>query len=451
MFENKKIFILGMARSGYEAAKLLAKYNNKIVINDSTEKQDENHLEELRSLGISIMLGSHPDDILDETFDYVIKNPGIKDTHKYIEFAKKNNIKVVNEMEMAYQFLPKDITLIGITGTNGKTTTTTLIYEIIKKAGKNVHLTGNIGFPFSGFINKISSGDYIVTEVSIQQLLNLDDFKTNISVLTNLSEAHIDHVGSYENYINLKKKIFAHHSKSDIAIINNDNEDCMKITEDINSNKIYFSTNSIDADVCLKDDTIYYKNEKIINIKDIKLVGMHNYQNIMCAISVAKELGIDNSVICEVLETFIGVEHRLEFVKRINGRDFYNDSKATNNKSTEIALASFSRPTILLLGGLDRGQSFEELYNYMKHVKNIVTYGETKEKIKVFAHSHNIDCTVVNNLEEATNLAYNLSEENDIILLSPACASWDQYKKFEDRGDDFKRIVNEIEASEINV
>lgn len=450
MFENKKIFILGMARSGYEAAKLLARYNNKIVINDGNEKQDKEHLEELRNLGISVILGSHPDDILDETFDYIIKNPGIKDTHKYIEFAKNNNIKVVNEMEMAYHFLPNDVTLVGITGTNGKTTTTTLIYEIIKKAGKSVHLTGNIGFPFASFINKINSGDYIVTEVSIQQLLNLKDFKTDISVLTNLSEAHIDHVGSYENYIKLKKKIFSHHSKSDIAIINSDNEDCIKITDDINSNKIYFSTSEVSTDAHLKDDAIHYKNEKIINTKDIKLVGMHNYQNIMCAIAATKELGIDNSTICEVLETFTGVEHRLEFVKRIKGRDFYNDSKATNNKSTEIALSSFSRPTILLLGGLDRGQSFEELYDYMQHVKSIVTYGQTKEKIKEFADSHNINCTTVKNLEEATNLAYNLSDENDIILLSPACASWDQYKKFEDRGDDFKRVVTEIGVSEIN-
>jgi len=141
------------------------------------------------------------------------------------------------------------------------------------------------------------------------------------------------------------------------------------------------------------------------------------------------------------------VEHRLEFVKRIKGRDFYNDSKATNNKSTEIALASFTRPTILLLGGLDRGQSFEELYDYMKNVKAIVTYGETKLRIKEFADLHNIDCTVVDTLEEATTLAYNISEENDVILLSPACASWDQYKAFEERGEEFKRVIDEIERN----
>jgi len=450
MFENKKIFILGMARSGYEAAKLLSKYNNKIVINDSNEKQDESHIKELKELGVSVILGTHPDDILDESFDYVIKNPGIKDSHKYIEFAKNNNIKVINEMEMAFHFLPKDIHLIGITGTNGKTTTTTLIYEIIKKAGKSVHLAGNIGYPFSGFIDKLKSGDYLVTEVSIQQLTNFSDFKTDISVLTNLSEAHIDHVGSYENYLNIKKRIFNHHTKNNIAIINTENSDSLKITEDINSTKLYFSTNSNETDACIKDEAIHFKNEKIIDLRDIKLVGMHNYQNSMCAIAATKELGIDNSAIYEVLSTFTGVEHRLEFVKRIKGRDFYNDSKATNNKSTEIALASFTRPIILLLGGLDRGQSFEELYDYMENVKSIITYGQTKLRIKEFADSHEIDCTVVDTLEEATNLAYNISEENDVILLSPACASWDQYKAFEERGEEFKRVIDEIERDCVN-
>ena len=447
MFENKKIFILGMARSGYEAAKLLAKYNNKIVINDSNEKQDETRIKELKDLDVSVILGSHPDDILDETFDYVIKNPGIKDTHKYIEFAKKNNIKVINEMEMAFHFLPKDINLVGITGTNGKTTTTTLIYEIIKKAGKSVHLVGNMGFPLSGFIDKVKSGDCLVTEVSIQQLTNMSGFKTNVSVLTNISEAHIDHVGSFENYLNIKKRIFNNHTKNDIAIINRENEYCLKITDDIDSTKLYFSSASDEAHACIKNEAIHFKNEKIIDLRDIKLIGMHNYENVMCAVSATKELGIDNNSICEVLTTFTGVEHRLEFVKRINGRDFYNDSKATNNKSTEIALSSFTRPTILLLGGLDRGQSFEELYDYMKNVKCIITYGQTKLRIKEFADSHNIDCTVVENLVEATNLAYNLSEENDVILLSPACASWDQYKAFEDRGDEFKRVIDEIEEN----
>lgn len=444
MFENKKIFILGMARSGYEAAKLLSKYNNRIVLNDSNENQDEDHLKELKDLGVSVILGEHPDEILDNTFDYLIKNPGIKDNHKYIEFAKKHGIKVINEVEMAYHFLPKNVNIIGITGTNGKTTTTTLIYEILKKANKNVHLAGNIGYPLSSFIGSIKENDYLVIEISIQQLTNFDDFKTNISILTNLSEAHIDHVGSYENYKQIKKRIFNHHSKSDIAIINHEDVDCTEITDDIKSTKIYFSSKSIDTDAKIMDNAIYYKNEKIINIKDIKLVGMHNYENIMCAISAVKELGISNEFINEVLETFTGVEHRLEFVRRLNDRNFYNDSKATNNKSTMIALSAFKNPTIILMGGLDRGQSFDELQPYMKNVKMVIAFGQTKDKIKKFSDKNKIECSVVDNLEEATNLSYALSEVDDVILLSPACASWDQYKKFEDRGDEFKKFVNEL-------
>ncbi len=444
MFENKKIFILGMARSGYEAAKLLSKYNNKIVLNDMSEKQDEAHLEELKKLGISVILGGHPDEILDSSFDYLIKNPGIKDTHKYIEYAKKHNIKVINEVEMAYHFLPRDVKIIGITGTNGKTTTTTLIYEILKKAGLPVHLAGNMGYPLSSFIGKIKQGDYLVTEISIQQLTNFIDFKTNISVLTNLSEAHIDHVGSYSNYKLIKKRIFNHHDKKDLAIINHEDKDSMEITKDIKSTKIYFSSKNCDTDICLKNNSIYYKDEKIIDTKDIKLVGMHNYENIMCAIGVCKELKVDNQYINEVLETFTGVEHRLEFVRRLKERSFYNDSKATNNKSTMIALSAFNNPIIILMGGLDRGQSFDELYPYMKNVRNVIAFGETKNKIKEFCDKNNINCTIVENLEEATNLAYALSEEEDIILLSPACASWDQYKKFEDRGDEFKKFVNEL-------
>lgn len=298
-----------------------------------------------------------------------------------LNLLKKSGIKVINEVEMAYHFLPSNTKIIGITGTNGKTTTT-LIYEILKKANLNVHLAGNIGYPLSSFIGKINDGDYLVTEISIQQLTNFIDFKTDISVLTNLSEAHIDHVGSYENYKQIKKRIFNHHTKQDLAIINYEDKDSMEITKDINSTKIFFSSKNDSSDTCIKDGSIYYKNEKIIEMKDIKLVGTHNYENVMCAISVAKGLGIKNRYINEVLETFTGVEHRLEFVRKLNNRSFYNDSKATNNKSTMIDLSAFNDPTIILMGGLDRGQSFEELYIYMKNVRDIISFGETKNKIK---------------------------------------------------------------------
>ncbi len=241
MYENKNVFILGMARSGYETAKFLSK-NNNVIINDEKNEQDLSNIEELKSLGVNIVLGSHPDDLLDEKIDVLIKNPGIKDSHKYILKANELNIPVINEVELAYLYMPKDVTIIGVTGSNGKTTTTTIIYEMLKLEYNNIHLTGNIGFPLISFIDKIKEGDIVLMEVSVQQLLNLNKFKTNISVLTNLSEAHLDHVGTYDNYKNIKKKIFNHHSKSDIAILNYDSIDVLEITKDINSTKLYFST-----------------------------------------------------------------------------------------------------------------------------------------------------------------------------------------------------------------
>mgnify|MGYP004506689937 FL=1 len=442
MFENKKIFILGFARSGYEAAKLLAKKGNKVVLNDMKMEQDEEKVNELKKLGVEIILGSHPDDILDDSFDYLIKNPGVPIDHKYVLKARELGIEVINEVEMAYRLMPReDVTLIGITGTNGKTTTTTLIYEIIKAAGKRVHLTGNIGYPLCGFLDKLEKDDIIVMEVSCQQLENLDRFNPDIAVMTNLSEAHIDFLKSYENYKRVKGKIFKNQTKDDVAILNIENEDVMNLTKDIKSTVKYFSSKNIINGCYIKDKAIYYYDEKIIDLNDIKLVGNHNYENIMAAIMVVKELNIDNEAINKVLTTFTGVEHRLEFVKEVNKRSFYNDSKATNIKSTQIALASFNRPTILILGGMERHQDFFELKDYMSNVKLIVCYGENKNRIKEFGDTLMIETVVVDNLREATSKAYELSSENDVILLSPASASWDQYKCFEDRGTEFKNEV----------
>ena len=444
MFENKKIFILGMARSGYEVAKVLAKRNNIVIVNDFSTNQDMDKVHELENIGVKVILGSHPDDILTKDFDYLIKNPGIRNDHKYVLFCHKNNIPVINEIEMAYHLLPKNVKIIGITGSNGKTTTTTLIYEILKDAGQRVHLTGNIGFPLSGFLNKIQENDYIVIEIAGHHLVNFQDFKTDISILTNLYPVHLDFHDTYDNYKNIKKKIFDHHTNKDIAIINGGNSDCIETTKDIKSTKYFFSTTR-KCDAYLENNIIYYQNKPIIDTTKTILKGNHNYENMMCAIITGINLNINITSIQKTLENFKGVEHRIEFVRRLNEREFYNDSKSTNNKATQIAVSSFNRPIMLILGGLDRGQSFDELKDYMGNVKQIFCYGETKYKIESFAKENNIAVTVLNNIEEATKLAYSLSEEGDIILLSPACASWDQYKCFEDRGDEFKKIVNNFE------
>ena len=442
MFENKKIFILGMARSGYEVAKLLSKYNNKIVITDKKE-QDIKHVDELEELGISFIRSEDPIDLIDYSYDLVIKNPGIRYDHPLILKAIDLGIKVVNEVEVAYHFLPSDACVIAITGANGKTTTTTLVYEFIKAMGKKVHLGGNIGYPLSQIVENVKPNDIVVLEISAQQLHDCYDFNPNISILTNLVPVHIDFFGNYENYIAHKLKIFMNHNSSNIAILNKSNKDVYESTKNIKSNKKYFSS-SEECDCCIKDNAIYYNNEKIINLSDIRVKGMHNYENIMCAIIATKELGISNEVVKEVLNKFTGVEHRIEFVAKINGREFYNDSKATNVKSTEIALNAFDSPTILLLGGLDRGHSFDDLKDDLNNVSHIVCYGETKNRIKEFANSCNIDCTVVDTLEEATKLAYNISNDGDTILLSPACASWDQFPDFEKRGENFKNTVNSL-------
>ncbi len=441
MYNNKKMFILGMARSGYEVAKVLANHNCDIIITDMKE-QDNEKVKELKTMGIDLIITDKPEELLDDSFSYVVKNPGIKLDHKVCLKAKELNIPVINELEVAYHYLPKNTKIIAITGSNGKTTTTTLTYEILKQANLPVHLGGNIGFPMCSLLNELKENEIIVIELSAQQLHDFDDFKTDIGILTNLTPVHLDHFKTYENYKRCKKKIFNHHTNLDLAILNGGNQDVVDLTNDIKSKKVYFSSSN-DCDICIKNDAIYY-NEEIIKLSDIKLKGNHNYENIMCAIVVAKQFNISNEVIKEVLTNFTGVEHRLEFVKELNKRQFYNDSKATNVTSTIIALDSFNSSTILLLGGLDRGHSFDELLPHMKNVRFVVCYGETKDRILDFCNKNNILCYKKDTLKEATIFAYDNSKEDDVILLSPACASWDQYEKFEDRGDDFKWVINNL-------
>ena len=442
---KKKVFVLGMARSGYEAAKFLASKGYEVVVNDAKEEQNAEQMEELKKLGVQMVLGSHPDYLFDETFEMMVKNPGIPNNHKYVEKARGYNIPVINEVELAFRYFPQGVKIVGVTGTNGKTTTTTIIYEILKAAKKSVYLMGNIGYPVCSFITKLKDGDIAVMEISDHQLCNVIDFKTNISVLTNLSEAHLDFHGSYEAYKNMKKRIFNHHTEDDVAVLNLGDEEVLNLTSDIKSTKKYFASHSSNDNGCsIVDGYICYNNDKIIALDAVKIKGMHNYENAMAAIVVSKELGVDNEAIVSVLTTFGGVEHRIEYVKTVNDREFYNDSKATNVTSTQIALASFTKPTILLLGGLDRGHSFDDLRDYLKHVKLIVSYGETKNRINDFAKACNIPCEVVDTLEEATYKAFSSSDAGDVILLSPACASWDQFKDFEVRGDSFKEYVNKL-------
>ena len=441
MFENKKIFILGMARSGYEAAKLLSDYNNEIIVTDGKEQKEE-LVSELESLSVKVIITSDQLSLLDDSFDYVIKNPGIKYDNPVVVKAKDLGIKVINEVEMAYSFLDKSVNIIGVTGSNGKTTTTTLISEFMKNSFDNVYLGGNIGIPLSNFVRDIKPNSYLVLEISDHQLCDMYNFKTNVSVLTNITPTHLDFHKSYEVYQMTKKKIFNNHTSDDLAVINKDDEVSMKITDDIKSTKVYYGHDKTNL-AYYDEEGIYYDGKLVIKLDDIILKGKHNYQNIMGAIIAVKKYGVTDEVIQKVLKEFKGVEHRLEYVDTIDGVTYYNDSKATNCVSTITALNSFDKPTILLLGGYDRGHSFHDLDNSMKNVKCVVCFGETKNRIEEFCNDLNIKCYKNDTLKEAMNVVKDICTPGDVVLLSPACASWDQYDRFEDRGDEFKNLVRE--------
>lgn len=440
MIKNKKVLILGMARSGLAVARLLSKYNNDITISDIKE-QKEDIYKELDELNIKYIITDNQEEIVNETFDYVIKNPAIISTNPAIVKAKKLNLEVINELETSYKFLKDNVKIIGITGSNGKTTTTTMVYEMLKRCKENVYLGGNVGVPLASIVEDIKENSILVLEISDHQLCDMYKFKTDVSAMLNLSQVHLDfHNNSYDNYKSIKKKIFNNHTKDSFAILNKDDEEVIALSKDIPSKKLYFSKEK--GDIYLENDNIIYNNEKIINTKNINIKGIHNYENIMAAILIVKLFNVDDETIVSYLKTFKGVEHRIEFVRELNKRKFYNDSKSTNNKSTIIAISSFNDDIILLMGGLDRNIPFDEISPYLKNVKTIICFGQTKNKIKEFADKNNINVIVKDDLLEATKKAYEISKEGDIILLSPACASWDQFPDFETRGKAFKDLVN---------
>lgn len=447
MYENKKIFILGFAKSGYEVAKVLANKNNYILINDggSLKETDKEKYEELKNLGVNFVFNSHPDDLFDESYDLLIKNPGISIDHKYVLKANKLNIPVVNEVEVAYNFLKdKNVKIIAITGTNGKTTTTTLIYEMLKKDKFSVHLAGNIGFPLCSILDKVKENDIIVTEISCQQLENVHEFNPNVAVMTNISEAHLEFMKTFEHYKYVKSKLLKNQTNKDVAILNYSDEILKEFSKNVKSKvKWYSSKEKLNGSYILNDN-IYYYDELIISLKDIKLRGIHNYENIMASIMAVKEFNCSNDSIKEVLENFYGVEHRLEFVKEVNNVKYYNDTEATNIKCTQIALSSFNEPTILILGGYERGQDFNLLLPFTNNVKIVIAIGETKDRVEDFAIKNNITCYKFETLKESFTKIKEIIKPGDVVLLSPASASWDQYNRCEERGDEFKKYVNTL-------
>lgn len=444
MYNEKNILILGLARSGYSVAKLLVKMGANITINDINEDQDEIIVKELEDLGVKLILGDHPVDLLENNYDMIVKNPGIPLNHIYVRQANVMEIDITTEVEVAYNCM-SDAKYIAITGTNGKTTTATLIYEMLKKFGKDVHLVGNIGNPISNYYDVYNSDTIFVVEISAQQLYDCTNFKADIGILTNLSEAHMEFFDNVDMYYKMKKSLFANMTSDELAIINGNCEDSLTCTYNINPTKRYFSTVEKVDGAYLYNDTIICE-DSIFNTNEIALVGKHNYENIMCALIAVKQFDVDDESIMAVLREFKGVNHRMELVRVINDVKYYNDSKSTNIKSCKVALEAFNVNTTLILGGLERGQGFEELLPYLNYVTRVYCYGETKDRIKEIMDKFKIECVVCVDLQDAIIGAHDKALPGSVVLFSPACASWDQFDNFEQRGDLFKLIVNSFKS-----
>ncbi|MFC4404669.1 UDP-N-acetylmuramoyl-L-alanine--D-glutamate ligase [Gracilibacillus xinjiangensis] len=442
-FPYKNVLVLGLAKSGTAVSKILARNNRNVVVNDLKATIHDENVIELKNLGIDVVVGDHPLTLIDG-IDVIVKNPGIPYENILLQQALLRDIPIITEIELLHYF---DInSLVGITGSNGKTTTTTLIYEMYKQAKIPVEIAGNIGHVASEVAESMSDDRTMVVELSSFQLEGTRKFKPNVSVLLNIFEAHLDFHNNLENYQNAKAKIFENQTEEDFLVYNADDERTVKMIQSAKSKTVPFSRKKkLDHGAILHNGEIYFRNEKIINYKEVALVGTHNLENILAATAVAKIAGIPSSAIRAVLTTFIGVSHRLQFVKNVDDRLFYNDSKATNILATTKALQSFDQPIILLAGGLDRGNDFDSLLPFMENVKALVLFGETAKKLEQLGLSASIPAiSLVANMQEAVNKAYQFSESGDVILLSPACASWDQYKTFEERGNMFMESVHRL-------
>jgi UDP-N-acetylmuramoylalanine--D-glutamate ligase len=443
-YRHKKILVLGLAKSGVSAAALLHKLGAFVTVNDKKPLSENPKAQGLLEQGIKVICGDHPVELLDEGFELIVKNPGIPYSNPMIQGALEKGIPVITEVELAYEI--SEAPFIGITGTNGKTTTTTLIYEMLKEGNKKPLIAGNIGTVASGVAEKAEKDNTIVIELSSFQLMGIKTFTPRIAIITNLYDAHLDYHGTREEYWNAKANITKNQTELEYLIINADQEQTLDIARRSKAKIIPFSTKKDLAEgACIRDGWICFNHEQVMPIAEIALPGVHNLENILSAMAAAKLSGVENGAIQTVLRTFTGVRHRLQYVTEVNGRKFYNDSKATNILATVNALAAFKAPVILLAGGLDRGNEFDELIPYLKHVKALITFGQTAPKLERVGKDAGIKTIVrVDNVDKAVPVAYRYSEAGDVILLSPACASWDQYKTFEVRGDIFIDAVHKL-------
>lgn len=457
-YRDKEVVVLGLAKSGQAVAKVFHQLGAHVTVNDKKERAQCPEADELEALGVKVISGGHPDDLIHQGVALVVKNPGIKYSIAPIQQALALGIEVVTEVEVAY-FL-SIAPIIGITGSNGKTTTTTWIGLMLRESGMNPIVAGNIGLPLCSAATEAVRDQWLVVELSSFQLKGTKDFHPKIACMLNLYETHLDYHGTLEDYIASKAKLFGNQTEDDIAVLNWDDPVCRQLIPSIKASVLPFSLKeTLPMGVYVDQSSrIVYRDRSggtqvIVPVQELGIPGNHNVENAMAAVAVALSAGASALAIAKVLREFHGVEHRTEFVKEVRGVRFYNDSKATNPTAAIKAMEGFQQNIVWIAGGLDRGSDYKELLPALKkQVKAVIALGETRKKIMNIAEMAGISQTklvdtaknAADTIYEAVNLAFAHAEAGDIVLFSPACASWDMFKSYEERGRIFKESVHNL-------
>ena len=444
-FANKKVLVLGLAKSGESAARLLDKLGAIVTVNDGKPFEENPAAQSLLEEGIKVVTGGHPLELLDEDFELMVKNPGIRYDNPMVKKALEKKIPVITEVELAY--LISDAPIIGITGSNGKTTTTTMIAEVLTAGGQNGLPSGNIGFPASQVATTATKNDTLVMELSSFQLMGIETFHPEIAVITNLMPTHIDYHGSFENYVAAKWNIQKNMSKSDFLVLNFNQTLAKELAAKTQATVVPFSTTEKVDGAYLEGNMLTFRGEPVMAADELGVPGSHNVENALATIAVAKLRGIENQVIKETLAGFGGVKHRLQYVGEINHVKFYNDSKSTNILATQKALSGFDNSKVILIaGGLDRGNEFDELVPDIQGLKKMVILGESAVRVKRAADKAGVSYMDAADVKDATQKAFAEAQAGEIVLLSPANASWDMYPNFEVRGDEFIATFEELKG-----
>lgn len=444
-FANKKVLVLGLAKSGESAAHLLDKLGAIVTVNDGKPFEENPAAQSLLEEGIKVVTGGHPLELLDEDFELMVKNPGIRYDNPMVKKALEKEIPVITEVELAY--LISDAPIIGITGSNGKTTTTTMIAEVLTAGGQSGLLSGNIGFPASQVATTATQNDTLVMELSSFQLMGIETFHPEIAVITNLMPTHIDYHGSFENYVAAKWNIQKNMSKSDFLVLNFNQTLAKELAAKTQATVVPFSTTEKVDGAYLEGNMLTFRGEPVMAADELGVPGSHNVENALATIAVAKLRGIGNQVIKETLAGFGGVKHRLQYVGEINHVKFYNDSKSTNILAAQKALSGFDNSKVILIaGGLDRGNEFDELVPDIQGLKKMVILGESAARVKRAADKAGVSYMDAADVKDATQKAFAEAQAGDIVLLSPANASWDMYPNFEVRGDEFIATFEELKG-----